>query len=290
VVLDLATTDVRIDSISTNLLRSGQAITLGISGSPLRRLTNVSVTAGEVTIAAVGAVPISLSTVIRTNGYFELVVRAIDDRGIETISVPVSVTVRPGNDRFLDRGHLTANRFELMFSPAAGTLESGEKYVPTLGLPHPSSTWWSWSAAAGGPVRLQVESQSSPVALGVFTGSSLADLTLVQQNLASGILEFEAEAGRTYQIRVWADSNDTVPIALSMRRVMFTANPLANGSVRLNFDSLDEPARIEYSSDLLTWKRAEGDLSFNTWIDAGPPITDKHPAQERVRFYRLVIE
>jgi hypothetical protein len=65
--------------------------------------------------------------------------------------------------------------------------------------------------------------------------------------------------------------------------------PLPNGEVALNFETiLNRPNFIEYSDDLITWRRVAeeipGDGLPATWIDSGEPLTPPHP---RARFYRL---
>jgi hypothetical protein len=294
VVLDLATSDIRISHLSTNVLKSGQDVTITFTGSTLRQITNVNVFADESFIGRSSEAPASLTATIQTNGYLNLTARATDERGIETVSPPMHITARPRNDSFTERGLLSQDQFALAFSPGAGTLEIGEPLLPEIGVSERGSSWWSWTALSAGPVRLQVSSASSAAAIAVFTGSDLDNLQLVRQNAGTGVIHFDAEAGQTYQIRIVSSTFDHAPIVLSMRRLMFTVTRLINGNVTLHFDSVLEAVRIEYSSDLLNWKQVPGVFSpsaqLSSWTDSGPPVTEVHPDQERVRFYRLVAE
>jgi hypothetical protein len=295
VVLDLATTDVTISSVSNLVFDSGEAFTLSLSGSRLRQITNVNLFAAGEWIGRSPVAPATLTTTVQTNGFLSLVAVAADQFGVETVSMPFPVTVRPRNDSFSRRTTLTEDRFAITFSPNAGTLESFEPSLPSIGLSQPGSAWWSWTAHAAGPVRLQLASGTAPAALAVFIGNSLADLQLLTQAAAHGAIQFNAQPGRTYHVRVVANALDAAPLTLSMRRVMFVATPLQDGSVTLQFDSLGRPLRLEYSPDMRLWKQVQapfqpsGDQTFS-FTDSGPPGSETHPAQDGVRFYRLVVE
>lgn len=293
IVLDLATADVRINSASPNVLKPGQAVTLSLTGSNLRHVTNVNLYAASEFIGRSTVAPATLTTAVRTNGYLDLVAVAADQFGIETVSPPLRVTVRPRNDSFPERSSIAGNQFSVTFSPLAGSFEASEPFLPDLGSLQLGSTWWSWTAPNTGPAHLQLGSGSAGI-LAVFTGSTFADLRLVGQSTEAGTIRFDARAGRTYHIRVVCNSVDSLPVTLSMRRLVFLATTLADGSVSLQFDALGESARIEYSSDLITWKQAQGailtGMDTSTFTDSGPPVTEVHPNQEKIRFYRLVAE
>jgi hypothetical protein len=290
VVLDIATADIRIDSLSTNVLRVDQPLAVSFTGSSLRKITNVNLYAGADFFANSRTAPGRATNIIRSNGFFDLIAVGWDDRGIETYSAPVRVTVRPGNDSFAESRLLRGNQFATSFSPAAATLEPGEPNLVDVGYTQRGSTWFVWTAPVSGPVRMQITSSGSAAAIGVFTGTNLNNLALVKQNAGTGIVSFDAQAGTTYRIRVIGNATESSPINLSssMGVVQFTSSTLSNGTATLTFDSANRSLTLEYSADLITWKRASvfpASTQPITWSDPGPPATD---APGQARFYRLV--
>jgi uncharacterized repeat protein (TIGR01451 family) len=55
----------------------------------------------------------------------------------------------------------------------------------------------------------------------------------------------------------------------------------------------DQIYAVQYSRDLITWRTALPALVAATnrvqWMDAGPPMTDSNPKQQRARYYRIVL-
>jgi hypothetical protein len=228
-----------------------------------------------------------------------LKVIATDSRGIETISDPLLLTVRPQNDTFEDRTLLQGDQPASLFYIGAGTIDQGEPPLPNLGYLQLGSTWWTWIAPASGRVLAQIKSEGAGAALAVYLGTNISEIALVAQNAGTGTLTFDAVAGRTYHIRVVGNFLDTEPLRLSLAGdwVRLNATTSPTGDVLLSFDATVEPAanlRVEYSSDLVTWKPAgtgiiEDRVRF-TWRDAGPPATERHPNDVKTRFYRIVRE
>jgi hypothetical protein len=67
---------------------------------------------------------------------------------------------------------------------------------------------------------------------------------------------------------------------------------LPDGSKLMEFSSVaGHWYQIEYSSDLVTWKRSlvpvQAGANFTQWIDRGPPYTDSHPSTVPQRYYRV---
>ena len=297
VVLDLVTADIRVVSVSTNVLRANDPLIVTLTGSASRTITNVHLLFETELFGISRTAPARLTNIVSTNGYFDLVAVAVDDRGIETVSAPFRVTVRPRNDAFAERGTLAGDQFRQVFLPGAGSIEAGEPLVADVGYAERGSIWWTWTAPATGKVRLQIVSGGSASAIAVFTGNALEELVLVQQNAGTGVIHFEAEAGRAYQFRVIGNSNDIAPLELSlfMDVVRIVEVDFSDAGVTLSLSGVDGRAvGIEYSSDLLTWQRAGGAIIENgeesTWTDSGPPATVLAPREERLRFYRVVIE
>ena len=107
---------------------------------------------------------------------------------------------------------------------------------------------------------------------------------------SAGVVSFEAQALTTYRIRVIGNSVESEPISLSlmMGAVEFISSTVSNGVTTLTFATGNRSLALEYSADLITWKRAAVFAASTqpiTWSDPGPPVTD---APGTARFYRLV--
>ena len=85
---------------------------------------------------------------------------------------------QPPNDNFANRTVLSGNAFSGIFNLIGATREVGE---PVIGGGNTAgqSIWWSWTAPANGLLRLGTVSQDHyvPMALGVFTGTNVSQLT-----------------------------------------------------------------------------------------------------------------
>jgi hypothetical protein len=120
-----------------------------------------------------------------------------------------SLKLKPYNDDFSSRRLLNGLSFEFLDSNDGATVEMSES--PSLPSGTGSSLWYSWQAPLSGSVAAHLTGTNS-MAMSVFEGSSLSNLTLVAQssdgwtNPAS--LGFEAQAGETYQIGVFGPGNE----------------------------------------------------------------------------------
>jgi subtilisin family serine protease/outer membrane protein assembly factor BamB len=118
----------------------------------------------------------------------------------------------PANDNFAGAEILTGRSALVEGANAQATLEPGEPQIQnrTGG----KSLWYRWTAPASGRFQVAVISQGFDPLLAVYTGSSLAALTLVGANdnadAATGgttpntmaLVPLDAVAGTTYQIQV----------------------------------------------------------------------------------------
>jgi hypothetical protein len=69
---------------------------------------------------------------------------------------------------------------------------------------------------------------------------------------------------------------------------------LANGSVLVEFSTVPgQIYAIQYSGDMVTWLTAVPAITAPAnrvqWIDSGPPKTVSNPAQQSVRYYRVIL-
>jgi len=117
----------------------------------------------------------------------------------------ITFTPRPGNDMFGDSTIIPSWTSTAVGSNIGATKESGEPFH--AGNVGGRSVWWTWTAPLTGPVTISTAGSPFDTLLGVYTGSSLATLTLIGANDDSGgtltsTVGFAASAGTTYRIAV----------------------------------------------------------------------------------------
>lgn len=148
-----------------------------------------------------------VTSLLATDGGSYTVVVA-DDNGLIT-SEPILVTLAgllslPASDNFEGRkglsilGTTTGNNI-------GATLEPGEPVI--AGVPGGSSVWFKWTPLLSGVATLSTAGSSFDTLLGVYTGNSLTNLTLVASDDDHGgyytsEVKFNAKAGTTYSIVV----------------------------------------------------------------------------------------
>ena len=120
------------------------------------------------------------------------------------------IVAPPPNDNFANAqvaaGDPVTGTITLKGVTLYGTSEQGEPNPTGVGGGH--SVWYKWTAPAAGQVQLAAYSSSLDMVAAVYTGSSLAGLTLVgANNNESGLntdslVTFTANAGQTYFFQV----------------------------------------------------------------------------------------
>ena len=157
-------------------------------------------------------------------GIYALTAVGTDSLGHLYSSPPVNITVqyaRPRNDNFANRTVLHGTWIALTNSNLGATAEPGEPdYLSMWG----DSLWWTWTAPASG--RVTLSNPNSGAAFGVFTGNSLASLTVITHGyFPDASLEFTATAGTTYNIGVAGWSGDVaMQLVLSNLRLISPAD------------------------------------------------------------------
>jgi hypothetical protein len=115
-----------------------------------------------------------------------------------------SLHLGPYNDNFNARLVLSGISSGFIDSNSGATVEPAEGSIAPPGAG--TSVWYSWQAPLPGTVDLRVNA-TNPLALAVFTGTSLSNLVLVAQSPGgwtnSPRLTFESQAGEIYQIAVF---------------------------------------------------------------------------------------
>jgi len=134
----------------------------------------------------------------------------------------------PSNDNFTNRMSMTGTNVTVTGSNVGATREPGEPYIKVSGGTSASgnhTVWWTWTAPTNGRASVTVSGNGFPIAVGVFTGSVVTNLTWVAgANGASGAnvtALFDVAAGGSYQIvvdSVW-DSAGNYNLSLTYKQI-----------------------------------------------------------------------
>ena len=152
-----------------------------------------------------------------------------------TFSALVLNAQAPANDLFAKRVTLTGTNINVTGWNANATKEASEPNH--AGNAGGKSVWWSWTAPTNGDLTIRTDgstqSDGTPLdtLLGVYTGSTITNLSLVASNDDHGVLptsrvRFKAIKGTNYQIAVDGFNHGTTA---------------ASGDITLNLVFLSEP-------------------------------------------------
>jgi hypothetical protein len=200
------------------------------------------------------------------------------------------VAFTPANDMFADSTSIQGAFGVFTGSNVRATKEVNEP--DHAGNPGGNSIWWTWTAPSDGLVSITTAGSSIDTLLGIYTGSSVAELTLVIGNddsagSKSSAVRFAAVAGKTYQIAVDGFNHDSGEVRLNLLPVaslrMSSLERLADGSCRIWIQSADgtaiDPARIptiavyastDLAQPMAEWTRLTGSLRATKgllWMD-----------------------
>src|SRR5207253_1859938 len=109
------------------------------------------------------------------------------------------------NDNFADRTVISDSSVTVSGTNVSATKEAGEpNHADNTGG---TSVWWTWTAPASGSITISTAGSNFDTTLGVYTGASVSDLTVVASNddaagVQTSLVTFDAVAGVTYQIAV----------------------------------------------------------------------------------------
>jgi hypothetical protein len=123
-----------------------------------------------------------------------------------------------GNDNFVNGQAISGSSGSVSGSNVGATKEAGEPNH--AGSTGGKSIWYFWTAPGTGPVSIDTQGSSFDTLLGVYTGNSVAALSLVassddtETNLQSRVL-FTAAAGTVYRIAVDGYSGSSGSVRLN---------------------------------------------------------------------------
>jgi len=128
------------------------------------------------------------------------------------VTLSLAFESSPGNDNFVHRSLLTGASATVTGSLFNATPEQGEL---ELGIPLGSqSVWYAWTAPMSGLATVSASGDGWTPAVTAFTGASITNLALVQQDW--GTIAFAVRAGTTYQLAVSSDENLAAPFTLTL--------------------------------------------------------------------------
>ncbi|MCI0351730.1 MAG: hypothetical protein L0Z53_20105, partial [Acidobacteriales bacterium] len=208
----------------------------------------------------------------------------------------IGATFKLAGDDFVTALPLLGNSATAVATNVGMTKEPGEPNH--AGNPGGKSIWWRWTAPGSGPVTLTTAGSAFNTLLGVYTGPSVSNLTMIASDNASGgttnrsIVHFNAVAGTAYNIAVDGYNGASSRINLSLlldsgttiRPVFDAITRLGDG--RAEVVIIGSPNRfytIEASTNLVTW----GAIGSVTTDGAGSGrFTDAQAPGLSHRFYR----
>ena len=176
--------------------------------APLDRLVGVYTGASVSALTEVGSASGRSNTVAKAN--FDAVqgtVYHIAVDGQDGVSGAFNLYLRlpPANDDFANRFVVANTNVTIAGTVANATSEPGEPIHASYGNTPPTSVWWKWTAPVAGRAVISVAS-SYGQNLGVYTGTTVSNLTVVARGSANGIApayaNFDTVAGTEYEIAV----------------------------------------------------------------------------------------
>ncbi len=193
---------------------------------------------------------------------------AVDGKAGATGLTVVRIAARPDNDNFAAAQTVTGMNVSVTTTNLDASSEPGEPNPAGAGAGH--SVWYKWTAPAGGSFTLAAFSTHDVVA-GIYTGSSVSNLTLVAANDDSAayntdaLIPFTATAGTTYYFLVdntTADLSSGGPFILTLTDSLWqfpaadqvTSTPAVGTDGTVYYGSLDGYFYAVNSNGTLKWE------------------------------------
>jgi hypothetical protein len=196
----------------------------------------------------------------------------------------------PPNDLFANRIVLQGARVAGTGYNLGATAEPGEPDHNGFSAPS-NSVWWAWPAPRSGTARLNVQGTTFSPVVAVYTGNSVASLSPVASGLFVTQMDFTAVGGVSYAIAFdgYLGDTGTIKFTLGMLAPVIDS-PLVvpGGGFEMSFAGLPGSTYVlQTSTNLVAWVP----VSTNTPPPDGiMSITNFPPANDRTRFYRVLVE
>ncbi len=153
-----------------------------------------------------------------------------------TVAAATTTSSTVTNDNFANATLLSGTSLTVTGSNVGATKESGEPFI--AGNAGGKSVWYAWTAPSSGTVSLNTFGSNFDTLLGVFTGTSVSQLTAIAANDDAGrgtldsAVVFRATAGTTYMIAVDGYRGAAGSITLNLAETVAPANDnFANATV-----------------------------------------------------------
>ncbi len=196
-----------------------------------------------------------------------------------SITLQLAMTVAdpvPANNNFANATPINGTNTTVTGSNRGATLEANEPlHNDVYGG---KSVWWRWTSPGPGFVTVDTIGSICDTLLGVYTGSSVSDLTeMASDDETAGngasLVTFTTKSDVTYYIAVDGFDGDFGNITLRLRytrrsfTLMATTNPPAGGSVTIE-PPPDEDGKYAPGSVVMLAASAAPGLSFTNWTGA----------------------
>ncbi len=141
-----------------------------------------------------------------------------------------STSSAPGNDSFTNRRSLSGASWTIKGINVDASKQTGEPNHAGNAGGH--SIWWSWRPISAAVATIQTRNNNFDTLLGVYTGSSVSNLTLLASNDNdpaggnSSIVTLNVEAGTDYQIAVDGASGATGSTTVNVSTMLRPPNDL----------------------------------------------------------------
>ncbi len=178
-----------------------------------------------------GSWTLSTSTSALAAGSYTYYAIAYDSASVASNVASTTLTVLPAaptNDSFTGGTVLTGTAIATTSTNVTATREAGEpRLANNIGG---RSVWFTWTAPSSGKVSINTLGSTFDTMLGVFTGPSVAALTLIGSNddasrsTLTSALTFNAVAGTTYHIAVDGYNGASGSIALNLSETVAPIN------------------------------------------------------------------
>ena len=139
----------------------------------------------------------------------------------------------PANNDFVNAQTISGCSGSVTGTNVSATRETGEPRHSPDENEGGASVWYQWQAPSSTSVTITTDGSDYDTLLGVYTGSSVSGLTLIQRNddvelgvITTSTVTFNATAGQTYRIAVDGWGGDTGNIKLNWNQTSCT--PPAN--------------------------------------------------------------
>ncbi|NEQ77198.1 MAG: S8 family serine peptidase [Okeania sp. SIO2C9] len=171
-------------------------------------------------------------------------------------------TIVPENDNLSNSISLSGSFASTTGTNIDATRESGEPFH--AGNDGGSSVWWDWTAPSSGSVTIGTDGSDFDTILGIYTGSSVSDLTEVASDDDGGDglqsqVTFEVVGGTNYKIAVDGFSGDQGNIVLDL--------DLATSEI--SNDDFANSATLNGTSDNATASTINASIEFGEPFHAG---------------------